>query len=64
MKTTKFLFSIISISMWMFLLHEILSILAVDRLVWFIYWTYVPVSLLTAIFTILVIKAELEITKN
>lgn len=42
--------------MWFFMLHEILKAINADRLLWFIYWTYIPVSL--------IIKIALEIADN
>ncbi len=35
--------------MWYFLLYSILKAIEVDRLVWFIFWVYIPVSIFTNI---------------
>lgn len=34
---------------WFFILYTILEALEVDRLVWFLYWIYVPADILTTI---------------
>lgn len=36
--------SLISSCIWWFLLHSILTILNVDRLLWFLFWIYVPIG--------------------
>ena len=39
----------ISIPIWLFLLHTILKQLEVDRLIWFLFWIYVPLQFLIGI---------------
>lgn len=34
---------------WFFILYTILKALEVDRLVWFLYWIYLPADILTTI---------------
>jgi len=50
--------------MWLFLLHEILVLLPIDRLTWFMYWAYVPVSFGSAILAIISVKKELKLEAN
>lgn len=64
MKTMKFIFILVATSMWLFLLHEVLALLPVDRLVWFVYWAYVPVSFTSVILTIVTIIADMEANKK
>ena len=40
---------LISTPMWLFMLYEILKAVSPDRLVWAIYWTYVPIQILIVI---------------
>lgn len=40
----------VSLPIWFYLLHTLLSASHVDRLVWFLFWIYVPVGFVTAIF--------------
>lgn len=39
----------ITLPIWFYLLYWILSQLNPDRLIWFLYWTYVPLIILIAI---------------
>ena len=58
MKTSK-IFDIIGtlftlfllLPMWLFLCYSILIAIQPDRLVWFIFWGYVPIAILIAILT-------------
>ena len=43
---TTLLSLFVSLPIWYFLLYTILSKLQVDRLVWFLYWIYIPVGIL------------------
>lgn len=38
-----------AIVMGLFITHEILVTICADRLVWFLFWTYVPVSVVLSI---------------
>jgi len=40
---------LLSTPMWLFMLYEILKAIQPDRLVWTIYWAYVPVQILIVI---------------
>lgn len=45
---------LVSMPIWYFLLYTILDSIQADRLTWFLFWVYVPVSLLSnAIYQIL-----------
>lgn len=39
----------IALPIWLFLLYSILSAVHPDRLVWFLYWVYVPVQIIIGI---------------
>lgn len=39
----------VSLPIWFFLLHRILEAVNANELMWFLYWVYVPVSLLVSI---------------
>lgn len=39
----------ITIPIWYFILYTILSALHVDRLVWFLYWIYIPFGVFVSI---------------
>lgn len=45
---------------WYYLLYSILSAIQVDRLVWFLFWIYVPLVILSGILTGVVAKMEEE----
>jgi hypothetical protein len=53
MKAMKIIVGIASIfiiaPIWYYILYSILSALNVDRLVWFLFWVYVPLGLLVGI---------------
>lgn len=40
---------LIELPIWFFLIFTILSTIQVDRLVWFLFWVYVPVQIITSI---------------
>jgi len=39
----------VTMPIWYFILHSILSAIHADRLLWFLFWIYVPVGLFAAI---------------
>jgi len=51
MKTTIALLGLfVVLPIWFFLLYTILSAIHPDRLVWFLFWVYVPLGVLMGIF--------------
>lgn len=49
---------------WYYLLHSILIAINADRLLWFLYWIYVPVALLGSAISIAVDKAADKAAEN
>lgn len=41
----------IGLPIWLFLLYSILKAIQPDRLVWFLFWIYVPVQIIIGILT-------------
>lgn len=39
----------VTLPMWFFLMYSMLRLLPVDRLVWFIYWMYIPCSVVLSV---------------
>lgn len=55
MKTVFTLVSIfITLPIWYFLMYTLLKAVHVDRLVWFLFWVYIPFSLFTSVVNTLV----------
>ena len=49
MKAILVLLSVIVMPIWYFLLYTILTAIHPDRLVWFLFWAYIPLVVLTSI---------------
>ena len=64
MKISEIIAAILTIfvttPIWLFLLYSILKMLQPDRLVWFLYWIYVPLSIISGILIGIVSKFEEE----
>lgn len=55
-----FLSILVILPIWLFLLYNILSYIQPDRLVWFLYYMYVPLTFLSGILSGIVAKIEGE----
>lgn len=42
LSTTLFIVSILTLGVGLFITHEILEFMEADRLLWFLFWVYVP----------------------
>ena len=50
MKSTVAILSVfITLPIWFYILYQILTAITASELTWFLYWAYVPVSLLTTV---------------
>lgn len=52
-KFASFLLLMIAQSIWWYLLHSILAAINADRLLWFLYYVYVPVAVITSLFAVI-----------
>ena len=59
MKATIIVLTLLTLSIWLYLLHSILTVVKASELMWFLYYIYVPVSLFTTTL-IQTIKKEQE----
>jgi hypothetical protein len=62
MKAVKLIVGLITIfvqlPIWWFLIYSILNAIHPDRLVWFMFFTYIPIQFLMAIITTIIEKSE------
>lgn len=48
-KGIRALMALITLPIWYFIMYTVLSAIHVDRLVWFLFWVYVPMGMVLTI---------------